>query len=53
MRDKHSDNYLYLIEKHTISNVDEGGLNVADNKELRKEVSALLDNGILGLKMEK
>ena len=37
-----------VIERHAISNVEEGGLNFADNKELRKEVGAFLDNGVLG-----
>lgn len=36
------------VERHTISNVDEGGLNLRDEKELRREISSFLDNGILG-----
>lgn len=42
-----------IIAEHRISNVDEGGLNVVEDKELRKEISSLLDNGILGLKLRE
>jgi len=40
-----------VTEQHSISNVDEGGLNIADDKCLRREISQFLDNGILGIRL--
>lgn len=37
-----------IVEKHRIAGVTEGGLNVNPSKEVRKEVSDFLDNGVLG-----
>ncbi len=37
-----------IAERHTISNVEEGGLNIVDDKELRREITTYLDNAILG-----
>lgn len=37
-----------IIEKHKIAGVTEGGLNIVENKEIRREVSDFLDNGVLG-----
>jgi len=37
-----------IVERHEISNVDEGGINIVDSKEVRGEVSAYLDNAVLG-----
>lgn len=37
-----------IVEKHRIAGVTEGGLNIVTNKEIRKEVSDFLDNGVLG-----
>ena len=37
-----------IIERHRISNVDEGGLNIRDEKELRKETTSFFDNGVMG-----
>jgi len=40
-----------IIEHHHISNVDEGGLNICDDKELRREIASFLDNGVLGRRL--
>ncbi|MBA7670087.1 hypothetical protein ES703_78230 [subsurface metagenome] len=40
-----------VIEHHNISNVGEGGLNIANDKDLRREISQFLDNGILGVRL--
>lgn len=37
-----------LVQKHRIAGVTEGGLNVNLDKEMRKEISDFLDNGVLG-----
>lgn len=37
-----------IVERHTISGVTEGGLNVVNDKEVRKEILDFLDNGVLG-----
>ena len=37
-----------IVEKHRIAGVTEGGLNIVASKEIRKEVSDFLDNGVLG-----
>ena len=37
-----------IVERHRIAGVTEGGLNVCSDKEIRKEVSDFLDNGVLG-----
>lgn len=42
-----------IIERHTITNVDEGGLNIADDKELRREIISYLDNGVFGRRLQK
>ncbi|MGH8593127.1 MAG: NACHT domain-containing protein [Gammaproteobacteria bacterium] len=41
-----------VIEWHRISNVDEGGLNVVDDKEVRREVAFFFDNGVLGRRLQ-
>ena len=42
-----------IIERHTISNVEEGGVKISDNKELRREVASFLDNGVPGSELRK
>lgn len=37
-----------IIERHVISNVDDGGLNIAEDKDLRREILNYQDNAILG-----
>ncbi len=37
-----------VVETHTISGVSEGGLNIRDDKDLRREIGQYLDNGIVG-----
>ncbi len=37
-----------LIHSHHISGVTGGGLNIVDDKNVRREVSSFLDNGVLG-----
>jgi hypothetical protein len=41
-----------IVERHTISNVEEGGLNIADDKDLRREITTYLDNAILGPRLK-
>jgi hypothetical protein len=40
--------HLGIIEKHKISNVAEGGLNIVHNKDVRREIIFFFDNGVLG-----
>ncbi|MDK9718013.1 MAG: NACHT domain-containing protein [Trichlorobacter sp.] len=40
-----------IVESHTISNVTGGGLNIVDDKELRREITAYLDNTVLGTRL--
>jgi hypothetical protein len=40
-----------LLERHAISGVSEGGLNVADDRLIRKEIIAYFDNSLLGPKL--
>jgi hypothetical protein len=42
-----------IIERHEISNVDEGGLNIVDDKDLRREIIAYLDNAVLSARLKK
>lgn len=42
-----------ILERHHISNVDEGGLNIADDKDLRREITTYLDNGVFGLRLQR
>lgn len=37
-----------IVERHRIAGVTEGGLNICTDKEVRREVSDFLDNGVLG-----
>lgn len=37
-----------ILERHRISNVDEGGLHIAEDKDLRRDIVSLLDNGVIG-----
>ncbi|MFZ2124558.1 MAG: NACHT domain-containing protein [Rhodoferax sp.] len=37
-----------IVERHRIAGVTEGGLNIRVDKEVRREVSDFLDNGVLG-----
>jgi len=42
-----------IIQRHHISNVDEGGLNVVDDKEVRREIAFYFDNGVLGRRLDQ
>jgi hypothetical protein len=37
-----------VVQSHTISGVTEGGLNIRDDKDLRREITQYIDNGIVG-----
>lgn len=37
-----------IVERHHLSNVDEGGLNIVDDKDVRRDIVFLFDNGVLG-----
>lgn len=37
-----------VIERHNISNVGDGGLNIRDDQQTRKDVRSFTDNGVLG-----
>jgi hypothetical protein len=41
-----------IVQRHSISNVEEGGLNVTDEKELRREIISYLDNGVFGRRLQ-
>lgn len=41
-----------IVERHAITGVDDGGLNIADNKELRREIISYLDNGVFGRRLQ-
>jgi hypothetical protein len=40
-----------IIERHEISNVADGGLNLIDDKEIRREITTYLDNAVLGTRL--
>jgi hypothetical protein len=42
-----------IIERHRISGVRAGGINVSDNPEVKHEVRNFLDNAALGTKLQK
>lgn len=42
-----------IVENHIISGVDNGGLNVSESEEIRREVRSFLDNRILGKALTK
>jgi hypothetical protein len=42
-----------IVERHTISNVNEGGLNVFEEKDIRSEIMFFLDNGVMGTRLRK
>ncbi len=42
-----------IIEKHRISNVTEGGLNVVDDPTVRREIMALIDNDTSGVRLNR
>lgn len=42
-----------ITERHHISNVDDGGIHIVDDRELRREVVAFLDNAVLGRRLRK
>lgn len=42
-----------IVDKHHISNVDGGGLHIVENKDIRREVLAYLDNSILGVTLKQ
>lgn len=42
-----------IVEKHNISNVDGGGLNIIDDHDIRNEILFFLDNGVIGVKLKK
>jgi len=39
---------LRIVEPHVISNVDEGGLHVHDDKDLKRDIVSFFDNGNVG-----
>lgn len=41
-----------IVERHAITGVDEGGLNIADDKDLRREIITYLDNGVFGRRLQ-
>ncbi|MCK6600598.1 MAG: NACHT domain-containing protein [Bacteroidetes bacterium] len=43
----------HIIEKHSISNVTDGGLNVIGNKEIKIEILNYLQNGVPGIYLKK
>ncbi len=42
-----------IIEKHPISNVDEGGIHISKDKVIRKEIMSYLDNGVIGKNLKR
>ena len=40
-----------IIEEHEISGVSEGGMHIHNDKDIRREVSQYLDNGIVGARL--
>jgi hypothetical protein len=40
-----------ILERHQISSVEEGGLNIREDKDIRREVASFLDNGTLGKRL--
>lgn len=40
--------HLKIIERHAISNVIDGGLNIKDDPQVRKDVRSFIDNGVIG-----
>lgn len=40
-----------VITKHEISGVDEGGIAIVNDKDLRRDINAFLDNGVLSAKL--
>jgi len=42
-----------ILERHHISGVPDGGLNVADDPEIRHEVRSFLDNAALGPRLQR
>jgi len=40
-----------IIEEHRIANVSEGGLNVVEDKDVRREIMAFFDNGVFGRRL--
>ena len=42
-----------IIEHHAISGVSEGGYNVKDDKEIKRDIVQYLDNGIVSIKFQK
>lgn len=42
-----------IIEKHLISNVDDGGLNIVDDKDLKREIASYLDNALVSQRIKK
>lgn len=43
----------HIVERHPISSVEDGGLNITDGKELHRELISLFDNGILGPRLRQ
>lgn len=41
-----------IIQRHTISNVEQGGIHVTDDKEIRREIAFFFDNGVLGRRLQ-
>ena len=41
-----------IVQRHEISNVNDGGLHIIVDKDLRKEINSFLDNAILGKRLE-
>jgi len=42
-----------IIERHRISNVDEGGLKITEDKEIRREIAKYFDDGVFGSGLTK
>lgn len=40
-----------IIQRHEISNVGDGGLNLTDDRELKREITTYLDNAVLGQRL--
>ena len=44
--------HFEIIQHHHISNVDEGGINVIDDKDVRREIAFFFDNGVFGRRLQ-
>lgn len=41
-----------IIQRHEISNVGDGGLNLTDDRELKREITTYMDNAVVGLRLK-